>query len=89
MDKKKKLIIIGIIALVLVIVGTTYAILTWTSNKINIGLNKKGIDHNKENIKSGGTEGYMNRLIIKLCYSMLFIAIGYLLGVSHMFLKLI
>lgn len=52
-------------------------------------LNKKGIDNNKENIKSGGTEGYMNRLIMKLCYSILFIAIGYLLGVSHMFLKFV
>ena len=39
MDKKKKTIIIGIIALVLVIIGTTYAILTWTSTKINLGLN--------------------------------------------------
>ena len=38
MNKKKKLIIIGVIALVLVIIGTTYAILTWTSSKINLGL---------------------------------------------------
>ena len=39
MEKKKKLIILGIIALTLVIIGTTYAILTWTSTKINLGLN--------------------------------------------------
>ena len=38
MEKKKKLIILGIIALTLVIIGTTYAILTWTSTKINLGL---------------------------------------------------
>ena len=55
MDKKKKLIIIGIIALVLVIVGTTYAILTWTSNKINIGLNSAcfTIDYTKGQDISG------------------------------------
>ena len=39
MEKKKKLIILGIITLTLVIIGTTYAILTWTSTKINLGLN--------------------------------------------------
>ena len=39
MEKKKKLIILGIITLILVIIGTTYAILTWTSTKINLGLN--------------------------------------------------
>lgn len=39
MENKKKLIILGIIALTLVIIGTTYAILTWTSTKINLGLN--------------------------------------------------
>ena len=38
MEKKKKLIILGIIVLTLVIIGTTYAILTWTSSKINLGL---------------------------------------------------
>ena len=38
MEKKKKLIILGVIALTLVIIGTTYAILTWTSTKINLGL---------------------------------------------------
>ena len=39
MEKKKKLIILGVIVLTLVIIGTTYAILTWTSTKINLGLN--------------------------------------------------
>ena len=39
MEKKKKLIVLGVIALTLVIIGTTYAILTWTSTKINLGLN--------------------------------------------------
>ena len=55
MDKKKKIIIIGIIALVLVIIGTTYAILTWTSNKINIGLNSAcfTIDYTKGQDISG------------------------------------
>ena len=55
MDKKKKIIIIGIIALVLIIIGTTYAILTWTSNKINIGLNSAcfTIDYTKGQDISG------------------------------------
>ena len=38
MEKKKKLIILGVIVLILAISGLTYAILTWTSSKINIGL---------------------------------------------------
>ena len=38
MEKKKKLIILGVIILILAISGITYAILTWTSSKINIGL---------------------------------------------------
>ena len=38
MEKKKKLIILGVIILILTISGLTYAILTWTSSKINIGL---------------------------------------------------
>ena len=38
MEKKKKLIILGVIILILAISGLTYAILTWTSSKINIGL---------------------------------------------------
>lgn len=55
MDKKKKIIIIGVITLVLVIIGTTYAILTWTSNKINIGLNSAcfTIDYTKGQDISG------------------------------------
>ena len=59
MEKKKKLIILGIIALTLVIIGTTYAILTWTSTKINLGLNSgcftidytKGQDITNQSIK--------------------------------------
>lgn len=38
MEKKKKLIILGVTILILAISGLTYAILTWTSSKINIGL---------------------------------------------------
>ena len=38
MEKKKKLIILVVIILILAISGLTYAILTWTSSKINIGL---------------------------------------------------
>ena len=38
MEKKKKLIILGVIILILAISGLTYAILTWTSSKRNIGL---------------------------------------------------
>ena len=38
MEKKKKLIILGVIILILAISGITYAILTWTSSKINLGL---------------------------------------------------
>ena len=38
MEKNKKLIVLGVLALILIISGLTYAILTWTSSKINIGL---------------------------------------------------
>ena len=38
MEKNKKLIILGVLALILAISGITYAILTWTSTKINLGL---------------------------------------------------
>ena len=38
MEREKKLIILGVIILILIISGLTYAILTWTSSKINIGL---------------------------------------------------
>ena len=38
MEKNKKLIVLGVLALILIISGITYAILTWTSGKINIGL---------------------------------------------------
>ena len=39
MEKNKKLIVLGVLALILIISGLTYAILTWTSTKINLGLN--------------------------------------------------
>lgn len=39
MEKNKKLIVLGVLALILIISGITYAILTWTSSRVNIGLN--------------------------------------------------
>ena len=39
MEKKKKLIVLGVILLIIVISGITYAILTWQSGNINIGIN--------------------------------------------------
>ena len=59
MEKKKKLIILGVIVLILAISGLTYAILTWTSSKINIGLTSgcftidytKGQDITNQSIK--------------------------------------
>ena len=39
MEKNKKLIVLGVLALILIVSGITYAILTWTSTKINLGLN--------------------------------------------------
>ena len=59
MEKKKKLIILGVIILILAISGLTYAILTWTSSKINIGLTSgcftidytKGQDITNQSIK--------------------------------------
>ena len=55
MEKKKKLIILGVIILILTISGLTYAILTWTSSKINIGLTSGcfTIDYNKGQDISG------------------------------------
>ena len=38
MEKNKKLIVLGLLALILIVSGITYAILTWTSGRINIGL---------------------------------------------------
>jgi hypothetical protein len=51
MEKKKKLIVLGVLALILAISGITYAILTWTSSKINIGLTSNcfTIDYTKGN----------------------------------------
>ena len=55
MDKKKKLIILGVTLLIILIAGTTYAILTWTSSKINLGLNSAcfTIDYTKGQDISG------------------------------------
>ena len=39
MEKKKKLIVLGVIILLLVASGLTFAILTWQSGNINIGIN--------------------------------------------------
>ena len=58
MEKKKKYLILGIIIL-LALVGVTVAYLTWSSNKINIGLNSdcftidytKGGDINNASVK--------------------------------------
>ena len=51
MEKRKKLIILGIVLGVLLVSGITYAILTWTSSKINIGLTSNcfTIDYTKGN----------------------------------------
>ena len=51
MEKNKKLIVLGVLALILIISGITYAILTWTSSKINIGLTSDcfTIDYTKGN----------------------------------------
>ena len=59
MEKNKKLIVLGVLALILTISGITYAILTWTSSKINIGLTSncftidytKGQDITNQSIK--------------------------------------
>ena len=55
MEKKKKLIVLGVILLLIVISGITYAILTWNSTMINIGINTNcfTIDYTKGNNISG------------------------------------
>ncbi len=55
MEKKKKLIVLGVIILLLVASGLTYAILTWQSGNINIGINTNcfTIDYTKGNNISG------------------------------------
>ena len=55
MEKKKKLIILGVILLIIAISGITYAILTWQSGNINIGINTNcfTIDYTKGNNISG------------------------------------
>ena len=51
MEKNKKLIVLGVLALILIVSGITYAILTWTSSRINIGLTSNcfTIDYTKGN----------------------------------------
>ena len=51
MEKNKKLIVLGVLALILIILGITYAILTWTSSRVNIGLTSNcfTIDYTKGN----------------------------------------
>ena len=59
MEKNKKLIVLGVLALILTISGITYAILTWTSSRVNIGLTSncftidytKGQDITNQSIK--------------------------------------
>ena len=55
MEKKKKLIVLGVLALILIISGITYAILTWTSSRVNIGLTSNcfTIDYTKGQDISG------------------------------------
>ena len=51
MEKNKKLIVLGVLTLILIISGITYAILTWTSSRVNIGLTSNcfTIDYTKGN----------------------------------------
>ena len=59
MEKNKKLIVLVVLALILIISGITYAILTWTSSRVNIGLTSncftidytKGQDITNQSIK--------------------------------------
>lgn len=59
MEKNKKLIVLGVLALILIVSGITYAILTWTSSRVNIGLTSncftidytKGQDITNQSIK--------------------------------------
>ena len=55
MEKNKKLIVLGLLALILIISGVTYAILTWTSSRVNIGLTSNcfTIDYTKGQDISG------------------------------------
>ena len=51
MEKNKKLIVLGVLGLILIVSGITYAILTWTSSRVNIGLTSNcfTIDYTKGN----------------------------------------
>lgn len=55
MEKNKKLIVLGVLVLILIISGITYAILTWTSSRVNIGLTSNcfTIDYTKGQDISG------------------------------------
>ena len=55
MEKKKKLIVLGVILLLIVISGITYAILTWNSTMIKLGINTNcfTINYTKGNNISG------------------------------------
>ena len=39
MEKKKKLIVLGVILLLIIVSGATFAILTWNSTMIKLGIN--------------------------------------------------
>ena len=62
MEKKKKYLILGIIIL-LALGGVTVAYLTWSSNKINIGLNSDcfTIDYTKGGDINNASVKLMNR----------------------------
>ena len=62
MEKNKKLIVLGVLALILTISGITYAILTWTSSRVNIGLTSNcfTIDYIKGNDIANATINLLN-----------------------------
>ena len=62
MEKNKKLIVLGVLALILTISGITYAILTWTSSRVNIGLTSNcfTIDYTKGNDINNATINLLN-----------------------------
>lgn len=73
MEKNKKLIVLGLLALILIISGVTYAILTWTSSRVNIGLTSNcfTIDYTKGqdisgNLKLINVGNYLMVLVISL-----------------------
>ena len=62
MEKRKKLIILGIVLGVLLISGITYAALSWASGKVNIGLTSNcfTIDYTKGNDINNATINLLN-----------------------------